>query len=163
MTNKSIDMMLELLAQMLPVGSELPKSYYEAKKILRDLGIWYESIHACKYDCVLFRAEYESLEHCPICGESWYKVRGMGKKVPQKILRYFPLTPRLQRLFMSRHTATDMMWHHEKMIGADGILRHPADGTEWKEFDDIYPRFAEDPRNVRLGLASDGFNPFGNM
>ena len=89
MTNKSIDMILELLAQMLPVGSELPKSYYEAKKMLRDLGMGYESIHACKFDCVLFRAEYESLEHCPICGESRYKVRGMGKKVPKKILRYF--------------------------------------------------------------------------
>ena len=27
----------------------------------------------------------------------------------------------------------------------------------------MYSYFAEDPRNVRLGLASDGFNPFGNM
>ena len=82
MTNKSIDMMLELLAQMLPVGSELPKSYYEAKKMLRDLGMGYESIHACKYQCVLFHAEYESLEYCLTCGKSRYKVRGMGKKVP---------------------------------------------------------------------------------
>lgn len=26
-----------------------------------------------------------------------------------------------------------------------------------------YPEFATDPRNVRLGLASDGFKPFGAM
>ncbi|KAD2805096.1 hypothetical protein E3N88_38473 [Mikania micrantha] len=26
-----------------------------------------------------------------------------------------------------------------------------------------YPNFAKEPRNVRLGLAADGFNPFGNM
>ena len=33
----------------------------------------------------------------------------------------------------------------------------------WKEFDKENTWFAEDSRNVRLGLASDGFNPFGNM
>ena len=32
-----------------------------------------------------------------------------------------------------------------------------------KIFDQIHESFAMDPRNVRLGLATDGFNPFGNM
>jgi len=40
------------------------------------------------------------------------------------------------------------------------ILRHPADAKAWKEFHKQYPNFASDPRNVRLGLASNGFNPF---
>ena len=43
------------------------------------------------------------------------------------------------------------------------MLRHPADGAVWKQFDREFPQFALDPRNVQLGLASDGFNPFGNM
>ena len=33
----------------------------------------------------------------------------------------------------------------------------------WKEFDEQYSNFASDPRNIRLGLASDGFNPFRVM
>ncbi|GJU32802.1 hypothetical protein Tco_1176391 [Tanacetum coccineum] len=33
----------------------------------------------------------------------------------------------------------------------------------WKKFDTKYPDFAKEPRNVRLGLAADGFNPFGNL
>ena len=33
----------------------------------------------------------------------------------------------------------------------------------WKEFDKEHAWFVEDSRNVRLVLASDGFNPFGNM
>lgn len=45
----------------------------------------------------------------------------------------------------------------------DGLLRHPADSEEWKNFDQNYPLFTQEPRNVRLGLATDGFNPFGNM
>lgn len=32
-----------------------------------------------------------------------------------------------------------------------------------EEFDRQYPDFSRDPRNVRLGLASDGFNPFKTM
>ena len=41
----------------------------------------------------------------------------------------------------------------------DGLLRHPRDGEAWKTFDLIHPEFSSDPRNVRLGLATDGFNP----
>ena len=37
----------------------------------------------------------------------------------------------------------------------DRIMRHP---TDLQQSD-----FALKPRNVRLGLATDGFNPFGNM
>ena len=40
---------------------------------------------------------------------------------------------------------------------------HPVDGKAWKDFDNRYPDFARETRNVRLGLAADGFNPYGNM
>ncbi|TYK13546.1 uncharacterized protein E5676_scaffold299G00220 [Cucumis melo var. makuwa] len=33
----------------------------------------------------------------------------------------------------------------------------------WKHFDREFSHFASEPRNVRLGLALDGFNPFENM
>ncbi|KAL6333794.1 hypothetical protein AAG906_028980 [Vitis piasezkii] len=49
---------------------------------------------------------------------------------------------------MSRHTASDMRWHKEKRVD-DGVLRHPN-----------VPSFSSESRNVRLGLSSDGFNPF---
>lgn len=41
--------------------------------------------------------------------------------------------------------------------------KHLADGLAWNAFDARYPDFAADPCNVRLGLASDGFNPFRTM
>jgi len=55
-----------------------------------------------------------------------------------------------------------MTWH-AKDRNDDGILRHPADSPAWKTFDTIHPEFSADPRNVRLGLASDGFNPFRTL
>ncbi|CAL9024945.1 unnamed protein product [Prunus brigantina] len=85
-----------------------------------------------------------------------------GKRVPWKVLRYFPLTPRLQRLFMSSKTAIDMRWHFKDRV-KDEMLRHPADSEAWKSFNQIHESFGMEPRNVRLGLATYGFNPFGNM
>ncbi|TYK11897.1 putative transposase protein [Cucumis melo var. makuwa] len=45
----------------------------------------------------------------------------------------------------------------------DDVLRHPADVEGWKHVDSEFSDFASDPQNVRLRLASDGFNPFGQM
>ncbi|KAA0051711.1 uncharacterized protein E5676_scaffold827G00140 [Cucumis melo var. makuwa] len=56
-----------------------------------------------------------------------------------------------------------MRWHRDKRVETDDVLRHPADVEGWKHFDSEYPDFASDPRNVRLGLALYGFNPFGQM
>jgi len=53
-------------------------------------------------------------------------------------------------------------WHANERPN-DGNLRHPADGEAWKDFDHLHPDFSKDPRNVRLGLSSDGFNPFRTM
>jgi len=52
-----------------------------------------------------------------------------------------------------------MRWHHEHRCD-DGILCHPSDGVTWKDFNNKYPNFAVEPRNVRLGLYTDGFNPY---
>jgi hypothetical protein len=89
-------------------------------------------------------------------------VKGKGKKIPHKVLQYFPIKSRLQRLFMSKDIAKDMRWHKDGCQD-DGNLRHPTYSILWKEFDKEHVQFARDSRNVRLGLASDGFNPFGNI
>ena len=65
--------------------------------------------------------------------------RAQGKMIPHKVLHYFPLTPRLRRLYMSSQRAKDMRWYIDKRVD-DGIMRHPADSEEWKEFDLQYSR-----------------------
>ncbi|GKG09588.1 retrovirus-related pol polyprotein from transposon 17.6, partial [Tanacetum coccineum] len=66
-----------------------------------------------------------------------------------------------QCLYKSRHTAKDMIWHATGKCTEPGKMQHPVDGGAWKKFDMKYPDFAKEPRNVRLGLCADGFNPFG--
>ncbi|XP_077232330.1 uncharacterized protein LOC143868769 [Tasmannia lanceolata] len=55
-----------------------------------------------------------------------------------------------------------MRWHDEGRK-EDGVLRHPADSPAWQDFDVQHEGFSLETRNVRLGLASDGFNPFRTM
>ncbi|XP_042974567.1 uncharacterized protein LOC122306194 [Carya illinoinensis] len=93
----------------------------------------------------------------------WASSTSTQHRLPKKVLRYFPLKPRLQRLFVSKKTAQVMRWHKTERVDDTTHMRHPTDSQVWKDFDRKHASFAEDPRNVRLGLASDGFNPFNNM
>ena len=43
------------------------------------------------------------------------------------------------------------------------MLCYLAIGKAWKDFDFNIPAFVNELMNVQLGLADDGFNPFGNM
>ncbi|KAH7846709.1 hypothetical protein Vadar_017271 [Vaccinium darrowii] len=165
LSNDAFNLIMAIIKEMLPVDCDkaVPWDIYGAKKFLRDLGLGYVPLHACEDDCALFWKENANLMNCPTCNKPRYKVDdGKGKRIPQKILRYLPLTPRLQRQYLLEKTAPDMTWHKDKRVD-DDELRHPADGQEWKDFDERFPDFAADPRNVRLGMATDGFNPFGNM
>ncbi|GKA01112.1 uncharacterized protein Tco_0673777 [Tanacetum coccineum] len=148
-------------------GYNFPSSYYEIKKTYKKIGLGYESIHACINDCFLFWGSEDNLKmpNCPICKASRWKdpKKTKGKKVANKVVRYFPLTPRLQRMFNTKHIAKWMTWHATGQSKENGKMNHPCDGKAWKYFDMMKPEFSGDPRNVRLGLAADGFNPFGMM
>nr|XP_016479230.1 PREDICTED: uncharacterized protein LOC107800549 isoform X1 [Nicotiana tabacum]XP_016479237.1 PREDICTED: uncharacterized protein LOC107800549 isoform X1 [Nicotiana tabacum]XP_016479240.1 PREDICTED: uncharacterized protein LOC107800549 isoform X1 [Nicotiana tabacum]XP_016479244.1 PREDICTED: uncharacterized protein LOC107800549 isoform X1 [Nicotiana tabacum]XP_016479251.1 PREDICTED: uncharacterized protein LOC107800549 isoform X1 [Nicotiana tabacum] len=158
-----MDALLKFFKEVLREGSFVPNSFYEAKKVLQDLGLGYTKIDACENDCILYWREYANAESCPKCSKSRWKSKDTGgKKVAHKVLRHFPIKPRLQRLYMAKETAKKMRWHKEQNID-NGVLQHPSDGMAWKSFDELHPTFSAKSRNVRLGLASDDFQPYGNM
>ena len=39
----------------------------------------------------------------------------------------------------------------------------PTHGSEFKEIEEKWPHFKEEPRNLKLSLAVDDINPFGEM
>ena len=123
----------------------------------------YIPIHVYKNNCILFYKDNEQKTEYPKCGEPRYKIDNRErKKIPQKVLRYFSLITRLQRLYMSTKIAEEMRWHYKQQILKENILSHPIDFLVWKDFDAKHPHFASDPRNIWLGLVTDGFNSFGN-
>jgi len=157
------DQILTLVQDMLPQGNVLPKSTGDIKKFLKIFGFGYDVIHACKNDCILFRKQYEDMDSCPRCGASRWKVdKRTGENkigIPAKVLRYFPIKERLKRMFRSKRMAKDLQWHFSNG-SEDDTMRHPVDSLTWAQVNDKWPEFASDPRNLRLGLSTDGMNPF---
>ena len=39
----------------------------------------------------------------------------------------------------------------------------PANGTAFRDIDEKWPHFKEEPRNLRISLAAYGVNPFEQM
>jgi hypothetical protein len=54
-----------------------------------------------------------------------------------------------------------MSWHKNGRRYNPDKLVHPSDGEAWKRFDRIHREKAKESRNVRISLATDGFNPYG--
>jgi hypothetical protein len=75
---------------------------------------------------------------------------------------YFPIIPRLKRLFRNKENAKLMTWH-KRDRKQDHMLRHPADGSQWRKIDRKYKDLVGEARNIRFGLSTDGFNPFGEF
>ena len=105
MSDTGFSELLKLISDMLPPNCTLPKSTSETKKIFKIFDLGYEKIHACINDCILFRKDFVDLDECPKCGASRWQTNMRSKKirkgVPAKVLRYFPLIPRLRRMFRS--------------------------------------------------------------
>ncbi|XP_026400692.1 uncharacterized protein LOC113296607 [Papaver somniferum] len=151
--------LLPLLKDMLPKeGNLMARSTYQAKKILKSMGSGYTKIHACINNCILYWNEYKDEKVCPTCKAPRWKVDRDGKvyeNVPAKVLWYFDIIPRFQRLFQSKHTTKDLIWH-DTTRNKDGVLRHPADSHAWREIDNNFPEIKGDPRNLRLAVSADG-------
>src|SRR3954466_15486587 len=171
--DSSFENLLKMLKNMLPKNNELPASTYEAKKVVCPLGLEVQKIHACINECIPYRKEYENLNACPVCSVLRYKIRRDDpgdvegestprKRVPAKVMWYAPIIPRLKRLFQKKEHAKLLRWHNEDRK-KDVMLRHPADGSQWRKIDKEFKSFSDNARNLRFGLSTDGFNPFGEQ
>ena len=118
---------------MLPEKNELPEKTYLAKQMICPIGLEVEKIHACSKDCILYHGEkYKDLDKCPKCEAPRYKEEPSdeGTKTrggPVKVIWYFPIAPRVHRLFACSKSAKLLRWHGEEHK-KDTMMRHPADG-----------------------------------
>ena len=148
-SDKSFSYLLQILGDMLPVNNEMPLSMYEAKKTLNAFGMEY-------------RNKFQDSSSCPTCGMSRWKANKARvrntKRIPAKVLWYFPTIPRFKRMFQSPKIAKDLKWHAHGREN-NGKLRHPVDTPTWQLVNQLWPEFALDCRNLRLAISADGINP----
>ena len=157
MSQRAVDELCQFMEERLPKPNRMPNSFYKCKKQMQTLDMPHLKIHCCKKGCMIYWREDENRTECKVCGQARFKDNGRS---PFKKMYYFPLGPRLRRLYASEVTAQSMRWHAEH-AQTPGEMRHPADSIAWKTFDKSHPLFASESRNVRLALSTDGFQPFG--
>jgi tRNA A37 N6-isopentenylltransferase MiaA len=113
-SNKCYKELLSMFNDVLPSNHKILKDMYQSKKLLSALGMEYEKIDVCKDNCMIFYKEHKNEMKYLKCGKPRFVevVNEDGEKVTikttHKQLRYMPLTPRMQQLFISKKTARHM-------------------------------------------------------
>lgn len=167
--DQCLEFFIKMMLDATPTKDNLPTSFYDAKRLVSKLGLKVRKIDCCISGCMFFYdnefgTNDGALEECKFCKSLRYKIRSKAinhkqKRVVVKSLFYLSIIPKLKGMFASMHNASQMTWHHTNKISSC-IMRHPSDGEAWKHFDRIHTDFTAEPRNVRLGLCSDGFTSY---
>jgi hypothetical protein len=63
-------------------------------------------------------------------------------------------------MFATKEASESAQWHNVKWQPSEKEMSHPADAEAWQDFNREFLDSAKDARNLRLGLTTDGFNPF---
>jgi hypothetical protein len=68
-SNVFMDEIFSLLkTKLLPKENKMLATFYEVFKMIKSLGLSYDSIHACVNGCVFFHNTLRHLQVCPKCG-----------------------------------------------------------------------------------------------
>ena len=129
---------------------------------MKYIGMEYQAINACTNDHIIYYGQHASKTECLQCLISRYRTDQVTKRVSRKVLHHIPIIPHLQQLFQCESIAQFMDYHACNRSG-DGVLQMPIDGYSFKEIEEKWLVFKDEPRNVRLSLVADGVNPFGEL
>ncbi|WVZ79899.1 LOW QUALITY PROTEIN: hypothetical protein U9M48_027424 [Paspalum notatum var. saurae] len=150
-SNNCFSDFLQLIRDVLLQPHKLPKDMYHCKKLTKSLGIGYEKLDMCPDSCMIFWGDHKD-EKTVAKGRYVEVVNENGEKVTtdvaHKQLCSFPLAPRFKQLLLSHKMA-------EQMRYTDDVLDNPG-----KALDEFDLEFTKDARNIRFGLATDGFTSF---
>jgi hypothetical protein len=96
--------------------------------MMNPLGLGLQKIDICLKLCMLYYLKNTELNKCRTYGYAHYK-----PKIDREITivtyrkhRYFLITPRLQKLFMSPKTVEHMICHYSYDT-VDGVMMHSSD------------------------------------
>jgi hypothetical protein len=101
---------VEWTRNILLEGNRLKDNVYIAKSMMKSLDLGYQKISMCPKFCMLYYLENTESTKCRTCGHSCYKPKNSRGRtlIATKKLRYYSITPKLQRLFMSSNIVKHM-------------------------------------------------------
>lgn len=143
---------------------------HQMKKRLSELSeLMAESYDCCVKSCVAFTGPHSKLKACPRCRKPRHRRNGK----PMKTYRYIPLIPQLVAYFLNRELNERMRYrsegHPRAKAEKGGNMTDVFDGSHYlglleKEVTidghGLGHTYFSDPRDIALGLATDGVNPW---
>ena len=123
--------------------------------------------------CMCFTGEHHDLTKCLVCNEARFNSKGL----PRRRFTYIPLIPRLKAAAES-HTLAEVMQYRAQYNHQPGVFGDVFDGENYRRLQDSpitvhgevlkdntgEPsgiKYFEDPRDVAIGLSTDGFTVHG--
>lgn len=161
-TNMSKTTMSNLLCMehdTLPQPNQLPRSYYEARKLISPYLIPVRTYDACINHCVVYRNSSDSKQYarkteCPVCMEPRYTRSGRSKRQ----LKYLPVGPRLARIYGNESLAAIM--HNDISTNIPFQMTDIQDSPEYRKLFTSNGYFAGDKNGIVVGLEADGVAPY---
>ena len=106
----------------------------------------HKRIDDCPNRCMLYWKDKIDLDRCEHCGVDRYEKKTLREKdIAKKVLIYFPIRPRLHRLYATKSTAEQMRWHSENSC-VRGSMAHLCNSEVWKHLDATFKEFAIETR-----------------
>ena len=150
------EMLYTLHHGTLPRGNLLPDSYDKAMAVIKEYVIKPVVYHCCPNDCITFRGDTADLIKCSKCGADRY-LRG---KIPAKSFTYFPLKPRLIRMFETPRRSEMIQSHKACLDSPSDMVYNIQQSRVWKHAYSSNGLYQGDVRGVSLASCADGVNPF---
>jgi Transposase family tnp2 len=146
-----------------------PSAKLKSYKATRSHVAFLASLNPVAYDCCInsciwYVGPYEDQQSCHYCKEVRY---GPNHKARKRFI-YIPLIPRLVAYFKN-HTVIHHMEYHSGYTHDLNIIKDVFDSNHYRSLldknvtaDGKYKpdKFFADPRDIALGLSTDGFAPF---
>jgi len=161
-----------MIPETWPEISKFNSEYILRTKAQELAGVDPLQFDCCVGSCVCFAGHYTSLEKCPRCNEPRFEVDSHGKQKPRSQFFYIPLIPRLIAYFKNPHMASTMQYRsrHQHIPGS---FRDIFDGANYQALRSapvtahgtpVNPptTYFQDPRDIALGLSTDGYGIFTN-
>ena len=151
-------------------------SQFESEHVLRVKAQGLAGVEPVRFDCcvnscVCFAGHYSSLQKCPRCNEPRFKgVDSHKQPKPRSQFFYIPLIPRLIAYLESPEMVSAMQYRSQ-FQHVPGSFRDIFDGGNYQALrgapitvhgEPINPpaNYFEDPRDIALGLSTDGYGIF---
>jgi len=159
LSDHTMKQFLAVIKAILPPDHNLTDQRALEKMVLSSIPS-VERIHACANHCVLFTAEFHSLDLCPHCQCPRFYTTEDRTSQPVNVFRYVPLERQLQVLFLNPISAESMRLDPSRCIGAAADNVYISDITESVGFKEkvVDSKFLTDVRNPVFMVATDGVN-----